>query len=402
MEFVKQQEGTRREEFSQLKEKYQATKYNSNSLSSPLYPILKKLELEQKLIDTEINWLKEEELIETITIAEEKEKTREFAALKVKYQATEYEDTSAKCHLYKVLKIIDSGNSLAEQDVNFLKKRKLLQTLKIANDQYANHLKAKIQMNKLITDSEIEWLQNNGREDIITFAQNKYFAALKRKYGLIDPTLPIEPFYTIMVKLEKKERLDSLLVVQLMEKDMLSREGKIAIAYYRLEAEFYEQEYKRTGNKWDIPTVSKFWRKANEPEQALKITNLDLSEIKDSKLKSAILVTRGAAFRDIDNLSDAEICAKKAIDCQSDSHQPYTLMGAICYDRYEYQKGDYWFEKAIKFGANSEDIDAEIKQVIRNEKNDDQRHEAAEYLLKKDSYRYAWAKAYLKKQQDKK
>ncbi|MTJ47690.1 hypothetical protein FJR05_07245 [Dolichospermum sp. UHCC 0259] len=402
LEFVKQQEAAERNEFIQLKEKYQATKYKSEYLSSPLYSILKKLESTEKLTDTEITWLKEQKLIETIAIAEEREQIKEFAALKFKYKATEYEDLSPKCHLYKVLKIIDAGNFLAEQDINFLKKRKLVETLKIANDKYANHLKTKIEINELLSDSEIEWLQKQGREDVINFAKQKHFAALKRKYSLIDPALPIEPLYTIMLKLEKKERLDSLLVVQLMAKGILSHNGKIAIAYYRLEAEFYEQEYKRTGNKWDIPTISKFWRKANEPEQALKITNLDLGTIKESNLKSAISVTRGAAFRDINKLNDAESLAKKAMEYQSDTHQPYTLMGAICYDKYEYAKGDYWFEQAILRGAKTEDIDAEIKQVIKNEKNDDKRHEAAEYLLKKDSHRYAWAKAYLKKQKDKK
>jgi hypothetical protein len=402
LEFVKQQEATRRNEFIKLKEKYQATKYKSGSLSTPLYPILQKLEAEENLIDTELTWLKEQELIETITIAEEKEKTKEFAALKIKYQATEYEDLSPKSHLYKVLKNIDSGNSLGGQDVNFLKKRKLLETMKLANDKYINHLKSKIEENGLLTDSEIEWLKNNGREDIITFAKQKHFSALKRKYGLIGPSLPLEPFYTIMVKLEKEERLDPVLVVQLIETEMLSPGGKIAITYYRLEAEFLEQEIKRTGHKWHIPTASSYWRKANEPEQALKLTNLDLGKIQENHLKSAISVTRGAAFRDIDELDDAKICALQAMEYQPDSHHPYTLMGAICYDRYEYEKGSYWFEQAIQRGANIEDIDSEIKRVIKNEKNDDKRHEAAEYLLKKDSNRYAWAKNYLKKQQDKK
>ncbi len=402
LEFVKQQEATRRNEFIRLKEKYQATKYKTNSLSTPLYPILQKLEAEENLIDTELTWLKEQELIETITIAEEKEKTRQFTALKLKYQATEYEDLSPKSHLYKVLKNIDSGNSLGGQDVNFLKKRKLLETIKLANDKYINHLKSKIEENELLTDSEIEWLKNNGREDIITFAKQKHFSALKRKYGLIDPSLPLEPYYTIMVKLEKEERLDPVLVVQLIETEMLSPGGKIAITYYRLEAEFLEQEIKRTGHKWHIPTASSYWRKAHEPEQALKLTNLDLGKIKENHLKSAISVTRGGAFRDCYKLDDAEICALQAIKYQADSHHPYTLMGAICYDRYEYEKGSYWFEQAIQRGADIEDIDSEIKRVIKNEKNDDKRHEAAEYLLKKDLKRYAWAKDYLKKQQDKK
>ncbi|MFM6043146.1 MAG: hypothetical protein ACKPCC_11200 [Dolichospermum sp.] len=182
----------------------------------------------------------------------------------------------------------------------------------------------------------------------------------------------------------------------------MSPGGKIAITYYGLEAEFLEQEIKRTGHKWHIPTASSYWRKANEPEQALKLTNLDLGKIKENHLKSAILVTRGAAFRDCDKLDDAEICALQAMKYQADSHHPYTLMGAICYDRYEYEKGSYWFEQAIQRGADIEDIDSEIKRVIKNEKSDDKRHEAAEYLLKKDSNRYAWAENYLKKQQDKK
>lgn len=154
-----------------------------------------------------------------------------------------------------------------------------------------------------------------------------------------------------MVKLEKKERLDPMLVLQLMEEDLLSRGGEIALAYYRLEAEFYEQELGRTGHKWNIPTASGYWRKADEPERALKLTNLDLNRVNDSNLKSAILVTRGAAFRDMHNLDDAEACAKKAMDHQPNSHQPYTLMGAICYDQYNYEQGDYWFEEAIQRGA---------------------------------------------------
>jgi hypothetical protein len=114
------------------------------------------------------------------------------------------------------------------------------------------------------------------------------------------------------------------LVLQLMEEELLSPGGKIALAYYTLEAEFYEQEFHRTGNKWDIPTASSYWRKAEELEQALKLTNLDLNQIRESKLKSAISVTRGAAFRDIANLADAENCAKNAMKYQPESYQPCT------------------------------------------------------------------------------
>jgi hypothetical protein len=396
-EIFQQQESVKETQFAKLRDKYQAIKHSDLSLSSPLYVILQNIDAKNNLSDSEINWLEQQGLSETIAIAQELEQIREFAALKAKYKATEYQDSTPKSHLYKILKRLELSNQLGKQDINFLKKRKLTGIIEIANEKYASTLKSKIDLGELLNELEIEWLKNNQRADIVVIAQQKHFAILKRKYKLIDPSLPLEPFYAIMVKLEKKERLDPKLVLQLMEEGLLSNDGKIALAYFRLEAEFYEQEFHRTGQKWHIPTASSYWRKAEEPEQALKLTNLDLSQIRENKLKSAILVTRGAAFRDIANLADAEICAKRAMEFHPNSHQPYTLMGAICYDIGDYPKGDYWFEEAIQRGAEIEDIDAERKRVIRSTKDENKRHEAAEYLLKKDSKRYAWAKSYLKK-----
>ncbi|MFN6536740.1 MAG: tetratricopeptide repeat protein [Nostoc sp. EkiNYC01] len=102
----------------------------------------------------------------------------------------------------------------------------------------------------------------------------------------------------------------------------------------------------------------------------------------------------------MENLADAESCARKAMECQPNSYQPYTLMGAIYYDRGDYVEGDYWFEQAIQRSAKTEDIDDELKRVFRSTKDENKRHEAAEYLLKKDPKRYSWAKSYLKKSQD--
>ncbi|MEH2240580.1 hypothetical protein [Nostoc sp.] len=400
LENFEKQESVRRAKVIQLKNKYQASQHPDISLSGQLYQILQKLDADEKLMDSEIDWLEKQGLTETIAIAEELEKKQDFIALKAKYKASQHEDLSSDNYLYVILKKLDSETHLNEQDINFLTQYQLPEIIEIANDKYALFLKSKIVSRIVMSDLEIAWLRNNQYEDITILAQQKYFAALKIKYGLTDISLPLEPFYAIMVKLEKKERLDPKFVLQLMEKGLLFDNGKIALAYYKLEAEFYEQELGRTGHKWHIPTASGYWRKANEPKRALKLTDLDLNRVNDSNLKSAILVTRGAAFRDMDNLADAENCAKKAMEYQHDSHQPYTLMGAICYDRYEYEKGDYWFEQAIERGAETEDIDAERKRVIRSTKDENKRHEAAEYLLKKDSKRYSWAKSYLKKSQD--
>ncbi|MEG4145901.1 hypothetical protein [Microcoleus sp. Pol12B5] len=437
LEIFWQQKAVREAEFAQLKDKYKASEYPETSVSSPLYPILKNLEADKQLSESELKWLEEHQLSETLNIVLEIEQTRHFAELKVKYKANQSEDSSPSSHLYKVLKKIDLDHPLGEQDINFLKKRKLTETITVALDKFAASLKSqiqsgeplseadfdwvkqngrddvitfaienyvvdlkiRIQLGEHLSEADIDWLKQNGREDVITFAQEKEFAALKVKYRIIDRDFPFDPFYAIMVKLEKEERLDPVLVVQLIQQKLLASHGKIAMAYHRLEALFYQQEYERTGNKWNLPNASSHWRKADEPESALKVTeNLDFDQIKENKLKSALLTTRGGAFRDIDKLGDAEKCALKAIEYQPQSHHPYTLMGAICFERGQFSEGERWFNEAIKRGAESEDIDSELKQVVKNAK-DEKRREVVEYLLKKNPQRYAWAKAYRKRQE---
>ena len=353
---------------------------------------------------SELDWLKQHELTETIAIIQELEQKREFAALKIKYKATQHEDSSPSSHLYKVLTKLELENQLGEQDINFLRKRKLTETIAIAQQKYVSTLKYKIKSGQQLSESEIDWLQKNGLEEIIVLAQQKHFAVLKSKYRILDPgnELPLEPLYTIMQKLERQERLDPLLVVRLIEERLLSREGEIAIAYHRLEALFYEQEFQHTGSKWNLPNASSHWRKADEPQQALQVTNnLDIAKIPENKLKSALLTTRGGAYRDIGQLDEAERCARQAIEYQPNSHHPYTLMGAICYGRGEYPQGDDWFNEAILRGAKPDDVDYEIKRVVRDTKDENKRREVVEYLLKKDSKRYAWAKPYLKKSNSK-
>lgn len=406
--FFQQQEAAKEAAFAQLKEKYQATKHPDSSVGSPLYPILQKLDADKPLSDSEIDWLEEHKLTDTLDIVREIEQKRHFVELKAKYQATQYEDSSPSSHLYKVLKKIDSENQLGEQDINFLKKRKLTETISIAQDKYAASLKTKIESGEPIEEPEINWLKENGRESIIAIAQEKHFTTLKSQYDVshYKDKSPSSTLYTILQKLDKGERLEPTEFAWLQEnktewyQQLFS--GKIFTTYHKIEATFYEQEYKRTGNQWNLPNASSHWRKADKPKQALKLTeNLNFDKIKENKLKSAVLTTRGGAFRDIGELDKAEECALKAIEYQPNSHHPYTLMGAICYERREYQKGDYWFEEAIKRGASPRDQDAEIKRVVKNAKDENKRREVVDYLLKKDPSRYAWAKSYLKKPQNK-
>jgi tetratricopeptide (TPR) repeat protein len=248
--------------------------------------------------------------------------------------------------------------------------------------------------NYQLSEPDILWLSEEKLVETAKLAKYIHFKALKLKYQLVGE-LAINPFYEIMLKIERQERLDPKQVVQLIEEGRLPRHGKIATAYHRLEAIFYEKEYRRTGNRWNLPSASSNWRKANEPEQALKVTEtVNWHKVQESDLRSAIWGTRGAAFRDLARLNEAENCAMQAMECQPESHQPYTLMGAIEYDQSNYPEGDRWFQMAAERGAD--DTDDEIKRIIRMTKDKEKRREVVEYLLDKDSNHYKWATSYLK------
>mgnify|MGYP006275555985 CR=1 FL=1 len=87
---------------------------------------------------------------------------------------------------------------------------------------------------------------------------------------------------------------------------------------------------------------------------------------------------------------------------QPDSHHPYTLMGAICFDRYESLEGERWFIEAEKRGASRESIDTEIKKSLERMKDKEKRIQMAKELLQKDARRYGWANKYLHKKNEKK
>ena len=52
-----------------------------------------------------------------------------------------------------------------------------------------------------------------------------------------------------------------------------NREDKIYIIHHTQEAHFYETEFQRIKNHWNLVNASAHWRKAKKPEQALELTS---------------------------------------------------------------------------------------------------------------------------------
>jgi hypothetical protein len=374
---------------SELLNKYQCEASSLIPLDSlKLFLSLQKIEERLILKDEEQQFLAQK----GYTLAHGIAQSAEFIGLKKRYHATQFESDDPAQHLYKVLKKIQAEKPLSEPDINYLKKRKLDQTVKCSFQRQADQLISKVLYGHGLTDDDIEWCKAYHFPEIL-------FLALKVDYDIKDRKDGVEsPLYPILLKLNAEQRLSDTDVIWLDAEELMCPSSRIFIAHHRLEALHAEDEFKRTKGYWNLVNASAHWRKADEPKLALKLTNnlQQLRSLKEAKLKSALLTTRGGALRDLNQLNEAENCALEAISFFSSSHNPYTLMGALCYDTGRYEEGDEWFEKAVKRGAKSNDQESEIRRIL-NKKKGKERQQIIDHLLAKDSIRFAWVKRYSSK-----
>jgi Flp pilus assembly protein TadD len=78
---------------------------------------------------------------------------------------------------------------------------------------------------------------------------------------------------------------------------------------------------------------------------------------------SALLTTRGGAFRDLGDLDKAKNCAFSAIKLRDKSQHPFNLLGAIFYQEGNPGDGNKYFNEAEKRGASRGTIDRQIRDA---------------------------------------
>lgn len=178
LKIFQQQQTVREAQFAKLKTQYQATQHSDTSLSSPLYQILQNIDAGKQLNESELNWLKQHEMTDTLEFVQEVEKQLHFADLKRKYKASQCKDSSTSSHLYQMLKQIDSGKPLSESNINFLKKRKLTDTIALAAKKYANSLELKVKSGNRLSQADVDWLKRNKLQDRIPLLVDMYVKPL--------------------------------------------------------------------------------------------------------------------------------------------------------------------------------------------------------------------------------
>lgn len=214
-------------------------------------------------------------------------------------------------------------------------------------------------------------------------ADAAHFATLKSKYAVerYEDGSPSSPLYTILLLLEEDRDLEDKHIEWLEHEKLFE-----PIAW------FYEMLADKTGDQWNIPRASSYWRSAQRPRRVVLITEEFSSS--DQELMSAVLTTRGAAFRDLKNLPEATRCAHKALEHNPENFRTYNLLGALSYQYGNPEQGDEYFAEAIELGASPEMQDKSIRRSLSAAEGIS-RKETALYLLEKDPERYSWAEHYL-------
>jgi len=209
------------------------------------------------------------------------------------------------------------------------------------------------------------------------------FCQLVSKYNVPADLLwendEISPLGPILEKLEGHEQLD------VWELDWLESKQQ-----NRVLATIYFRSYKHKNDPWLLVKACKFLRKASLPEKVLSITNdFSSSRIQNNKVHSALLTTRGGAFRDLNDLAAAKTSALDAICVSPVSFHPHNLVGAILYEEGSPSEGDEHFAKAVRLGSTPRDQEFEIRRAL-NRSTAEARNKVIDYLLSKDAKKYSW------------
>ena len=161
-------------------------------------------------------------------------------------------------------------------------------------------------------------------------------------------------------------------------------------AWHASEAAALTKAWESSGDTWNAVNASGHWRKAGEPERALRLTEAALAKVgSNPKLRSALATTRGGAMRDLRRLDEAKALASEAHELTSSDYRPCTLLGAVHIELGDLPTGHEWYAKAESLGAPRQAIDHELRGLLMRSSNQQQQR-IREYLLRQDAERFAW------------
>ncbi len=161
--------------------------------------------------------------------------------------------------------------------------------------------------------------------------------------------------------------------------------------YHENEAKFYHGEFEKNKDPWFAVNASGHYRKCDEARTAATILKtIDVSGLKNQKLRSALCTTHGGVKRDLAKWDEALGLGKQAHEYTPQDFRPCTLLGAVYMETGQYNLGHSWYEKAVERGYSKDSVDSELKGIFRRLEKSKQEAMRAD-LLSRDQERYMWA-----------
>lgn len=195
---------------------------------------------------------------------------------------------------------------------------------------------------------------------------------------------------SLLRRVSSGDRLTAVDVVWLQTEAEDCWTEELQRAWHTIEAEALTREWERSHDPWNAINASSHWRKAAKPSSALELTEEALAKVgTDAKAHSALLTTRGGAFRDLRDLDEAKAMGQAAHGLTPEDFRPCTLLGAVHIELGDLMAGREWYLKAEKLGADRHSIDQDLRALLsRTSKPERQR--IIEFLIVQDPERFGW------------
>lgn len=219
-------------------------------------------------------------------------------------------------------------------------------------------------------------LKLRNKYDLSHFIERNYFPKLMRILQTIDKGIRLSENEVVWLNIDGKEYFTK----------------EMRISFHYIEACFYATEFKKKKDPWFAVNASSHYRKCGKSNTAdLMLSALNVSDLKNIKLRSAIYTTHGGVKRDLSRSQEALSLGEMAHKLTKKDFRPCTLLGAVNIEKGSYDIGQAWYAKAITNGFCEKAMDSELKSIYMRATKPD-KESLRNHLFKLDPKRYKWAK----------
>lgn len=346
-----------------------AIKYYVDDLAWALIPgsrlsnILKELELTNHISDNTKDFLHRKGLLILLSYSKNEISFSAFS------KAAEIEQSERR----QIAEI----NAIKEQARQKLAEETLFARLKIAQEQKEARRRAFENDPRNIAKAKQSKLKE--KYGLSCFIEKADFAKLMDILRRVDNGVRLSEEEVVWLSTERDEFYTGYFTEEL-------REG-----FHKNEAKFYSTEFEKSKDPWLAVNASSHYRKCKQSSTAESILcTIDMSGLKNRKLKSALCTTYGGVKRDLNKRDEALNLGKQAHDFTPQDFRPCTLIGAVYMETGHYDLGQSWYKKAVERGYSEKSVDDELRGIfMRAEKSNKEALRA--HLLSVDPERYSWS-----------